>query len=57
MLPLSTCRGVGGVVEYAACCDTLTLDRLPPVTSTDPLPASMTTVVTRLSIVKDVAAG
>jgi hypothetical protein len=57
VVPLSVCLATGGVFEYDACCETPTVDRVPPVTSTEPLPPSMITVVTRLSIVNEVAAG
>ena len=57
MVPLSVCAATGGLVEYDACCDTATVDRLAAVTSTEPLPASTTTVVTRPPTVNAVAAG
>jgi hypothetical protein len=47
----------GGVLEYDACWDTLTVDRADPVTSTDPLPPLMTTAVTRAETVKLRAGG
>jgi hypothetical protein len=51
VVPRSTCVADGGVLEYAACCDTSTLDRADPMTEIDPLPPWMTTAVTRELIV------
>jgi hypothetical protein len=57
VVPLSVRLAAGGVFGYGTYSETPTVDRFAPVTSTGPLPPSMITVVTRLSIVNAVAAG
>src|SRR6202020_622391 len=44
VVPRSVCLATGGFVEYDACCDTATVDRLAAGTVAEPPPGSMPTV-------------